>query len=427
MLKKKHTANYLYGKYFISYFLVLAALFIFGCTTSGPSKRQVADVMQTFIQSDDNPLVNSYEKYDYQLEKSDTSDKEYYALYKLTEKSKLSEVILSLSTEWHKYDQGWEIVDIEIDDRLARPLNGPTNDEMSEAVFTILPSIYQSSAQTIKMLSQDWNIGDDIIQVEFSMSSEFSTFTDITENSLEMKWDLVDEQWIYSKCVSFQEQIDFKGINGTWEGLYDQYSVAFKISDAGTFICSDDGGSDLTFILNHNLNDVGIDAKTEDFAISVSDNGFLIDLAKGFESSALLIGTDGLSFEIDGKSIPLSRVSDVEFKTASQAYLEDTHMTSNFDTNGAPVDSITNVSPTGTWYVSSILRDTQANTIIHYVWYDTNGDIITTYDLNPQGAKDIYICGSFELTSSAPSGLYRVDIFVDDASLPAATVDFTVE
>lgn len=309
--KQIRAANCLCGRYIILTLLLLATLFVFGCSTAGPSKKQVADAMQEFVQSDDNPLLSSYEKYDYQLEKSDTSDKEYFASYQLTEKSKLSEVILSLSTEWHKYDQGWEIVEIEVEDAKARPLNGPTKDDLSEAVLTSLPPIYKSASQSIDLLSQNWEVGDDVIQVEVRITSEFSTFSDITENSLELIWDLYDEHWNLSQYISVQEEINFEGINGTWEGEYEQHNVTFQIAGAGTFIYNDDWSGDLTFVLNHNLNDFDIDAKKDGFAIGAYENGFMIDLAHGFELSTrgLLIGTDGMSFEIDGKSIPLQRVS----------------------------------------------------------------------------------------------------------------------
>lgn len=106
------------------------------------------------------------------------------------------------------------------------------------------------------------------------------------------------------------------------------------------------------------------------------------------------------------------------------AYLEDSHMTSAIDAESKPVDTITTVPTEGTWYVSSVLRNTQPDTIVHYTWYDTNGNVVDTYDLNPEGATDVYIFGSFALASTAPEGTYRVEITLDDATTPAATVDF---
>ncbi|MDD4311717.1 MAG: PsbP-related protein, partial [Eubacteriales bacterium] len=110
----------------------------------------------------------------------------------------------------------------------------------------------------------------------------------------------------------------------------------------------------------------------------------------------------------------------------SGAYLEDTHMTTGMDASGMPLDSITSVASTGTWYVSSILRNAQADTMIYYVWYDTNGNKIDQVEFDPKGATDVYIFGSFELTSIAPEGQYRVEVYIDDATEPAAFVDFNV-
>ena len=108
------------------------------------------------------------------------------------------------------------------------------------------------------------------------------------------------------------------------------------------------------------------------------------------------------------------------------AYLEDAHMTSGMDASGMPLDSIASVAPTGTWYVSSVLRNAQADTKIYYVWYDSQGAIIDKVEFDPQGATDVYIFGTFELSSIAPEGQYRVELYIDDATVPAASVDFAV-
>ena len=108
------------------------------------------------------------------------------------------------------------------------------------------------------------------------------------------------------------------------------------------------------------------------------------------------------------------------------AYLEDAHMTSFMDEGGIPADTIDTVAPTGTWYVSAVLRNTQADTIVHFIWYDSNGGVIDSYDFNPEGATDVYISGSLEITSVAPEGQYLVEMYIDDANEPAASVNFAV-
>ena len=67
-----------------------------------------------------------------------------------------------------------------------------------------------------------------------------------------------------------------------------------------------------------------------------------------------------------------------------------------------------------------------ADTKIYYVWYDSQGSIIDKVEFDPQGATDVYIFGTFELSSIAPEGQYRVELYIDDATVPAASVDFAV-
>lgn len=425
-------SHYFTPKYIILISLLFSVLVVIGCAPTAPSKNLVDDVIREFVLSDENPIVNSYEEYSYQLERSDTGDKEYFATYQLTEKSKLSEVNIELSTEWHKYDQGWEISNIAIEDTSARPFNGPTKEEISEVVLALLSLPEQSLSQSIEVLTQDWQVGSNFAQVETSTTNEYLTCIENVEYSLELEWNVSDEKWLYSDLIDYQGEINFDRLNGTWRGVYttqymDPREVIFQISDAGIYRY-DDSDAVCTISLNHNLNDVGIDAKTKDFSIISYNYGLIINLDRFYIGTrALLIGTDRISFEMDGSSTPLDRVSDIQILETRQAYLEDTHMTSRVDDQGMPADSITSVSSTGTWIVSSILRDTQTDTIVHYVWYDTNGEIIDTYDLDPQGAKDIYIFSTLELASSAPSGQYRVEISISDSSEPATIVEFTVE
>ncbi|PKM40383.1 MAG: hypothetical protein CVV04_04055 [Firmicutes bacterium HGW-Firmicutes-9] len=167
----------------------------------------------------------------------------------------------------------------------------------------------------------------------------------------------------------------------------------------------------------------------------VVDSGDISDryIYSNIEPTVLLpIGDYMVQIFIDERKEPDATVKFVvveaqtKEEVVSSAYLEDTHMTTAVDDNGYPVDSVITLPTTGTWYVSSILQNTQPDTIITYTWLDTNGNIITSYDFDPQGDADIYIFGTLELNSEAPEGQYRVEIYIDGASAPAATVDFTV-
>ncbi len=108
------------------------------------------------------------------------------------------------------------------------------------------------------------------------------------------------------------------------------------------------------------------------------------------------------------------------------AYLEEVSMTTDVSADGYPVDSVDTLAPTGTWYVSAVLRNATEDTIIHYVWYDTQGNIIDEYDFDPQGGTDIYIFGNLVLNTVASAGQYLVEIYIDGAAEPAAAVRFNV-
>ncbi len=118
--------------------------------------------------------------------------------------------------------------------------------------------------------------------------------------------------------------------------------------------------------------------------------------------------------------------ADTTVEPMEGAYLEDVYMTTNVSEDGYPVDTVTIMPPTGTWYVSAILRNAQPDTIIHFVWYDTTGTVIDEYDFDPEGETDIYIFGTLVLNQIAPEGQYLVEIYIDGADEPAGAVNFTV-
>lgn len=102
-------------------------------------------------------------------------------------------------------------------------------------------------------------------------------------------------------------------------------------------------------------------------------------------------------------------------------------MTSFMDEGGVPADTITTVEPTGTWYVSAILRNTQPDTTVRFVWLDTTGAVIDEYTFDPEGKTDIYVGGTLQLSQVAPDGTYQVEIYLDDRTTPETTVSFDVK
>jgi len=169
------------------------------------------------------------------------------------------------------------------------------------------------------------------------------------------------------------------------------------------------------------------------------DSGTISDryIYSNFEPSALLPEGDyRVDYFIDDHEIPDATVAFTvtaaeyddtwnEPSATAGAVISEAHMTSYMDENGVPVDSIEVVPTTGTWYVSVILSNTQADTILHFVWYNIDGSVIDVGDVDPQGATDVYIYSTLQLSGAAPEGQYYVGVFINDATEPAAAVSFT--
>ncbi|MEN6417697.1 MAG: PsbP-related protein [Clostridiaceae bacterium] len=158
------------------------------------------------------------------------------------------------------------------------------------------------------------------------------------------------------------------------------------------------------------------------------DSGDIADryIYSNLEPTATLpTGDYKVEFFVEDKKEPDATVTFTI--TPVLASIEDAHMTSFMDVGGEPADTITTVEPTGTWYVSAILRNTQPDTTIRFVWKDTTGAVIDEYTFDPEGKSDIYIGGTLQLSQVAPDGTYQVEIYLDDKTEPETTVSFDVK
>lgn len=159
----------------------------------------------------------------------------------------------------------------------------------------------------------------------------------------------------------------------------------------------------------------------------IIDSGDISDryIYSSLEPTATLpTGDYKVEFFVEDKKDPDATVTFTI--TPALASIEDAHMTSFMDVGGVPTDTITTVEPTGTWYVSAILRNTQPDTTVRFVWLDTTGAVIDEYTFNPEGKSDIYIGGTLQLSQVAPNGTYQVEIYLDDNATPETTVSFEV-
>jgi hypothetical protein len=133
-----------------------------------------------------------------------------------------------------------------------------------------------------------------------------------------------------------------------------------------------------------------------------------------------------VDFYVDDREEP-DATAEFSVTAVEYAYVEDAHMTSGMGADGKPADTIDTVGVQGTWVVSAVLRNTAPGTMIHFVWFSPDGQVVFVQDFDPQGQKDVYIACSLQLNQAVPEGDYSVGIYVDDSEDPAAKVEFTAK
>lgn len=109
------------------------------------------------------------------------------------------------------------------------------------------------------------------------------------------------------------------------------------------------------------------------------------------------------------------------------AYVAFALLADSIDENGKPGREIDSVKPTGKWYVSAYIVDTQPDTIVRFVWLDNSGEKIDENTVDPDGKSYAYVFAVHRSSEVAPSGSYSVEVYLDDRTTPETTVSFEVE
>lgn len=212
--------------------LLVVLIVLLASGAKKPSDAQVKSEMIQLLNSDENPLANKYTSYDYTLQESETTDSNYWASYIITEKSKLSQVEMSVELSWHKLDQGWTLNDAEVIDYTASPFAGPDDSSIQSNIDGIfnetmsIPYASKANSWTTDILTHSWTAGDVSDSVGVHIVVKFNTYQKIIYGSVYMYWDTSDEEWrgynsyLSSSLTYDSVEYDFSQLKGVWKGIY---------------------------------------------------------------------------------------------------------------------------------------------------------------------------------------------------------------
>lgn len=257
--------------------VLLVVLFVFLVAGSRkPSEAQVKSVMVQLLNSNENPLMDKYTTYDYSLQNSETGNNNYWATYIITEKSKLSQAVMTVEISWHKLDQGWALENAEVTDYSVSPFAGPEDSSVQSNIDGIfnetMSSFYASKANswTTDILSHSWAAGDASDLVGVHIVIQFNTYKKIIDGSVHMTWDSTDEEWrgfstFFSSSLTYDSvEFDFSQLNGVWQGIYthgstylaDNLPYQITLSNFGKITRTGDKFTDPTVHIVHEFNEL---------------------------------------------------------------------------------------------------------------------------------------------------------------------------
>lgn len=113
--------------------------------------------------------------------------------------------------------------------------------------------------------------------------------------------------------------------------------------------------------------------------------------------------------------------------SVTTANIKDVAMTTDVDSEGKPIDTVTSYAADAPKFVvSAILANAPDNTQVKFVWlYDGETLYETTIDSGNISSR--YISCELTNTNAWPQGKYTVEFYIDEGKEPKATMDFTVE
>ena len=280
--------------------LVIALVVVLINGARKPSNAQVDSAIMQMLNSDENPLTGKYKQFDSALQKSNTENGEYWAIYTITEKSELSQVVISLKLHWNKLDQGWELTNSEVLDYNVSPFAGPDEAEIRSNIDGIfedmmsIPYASEANAWTTDILTHSWTAGDASDSVGVHIVVQFNTYQKIIDGSVLMYWDSSDEVWrgdnsyLSSSLMIDTAEYDFSQLNGVWQGVYthgttyieDYLPYQITLSNCGTITKTGDSFTKANVQVEHEFNDIWVDYSdvyyaTGDLTISVQHEGSL--------------------------------------------------------------------------------------------------------------------------------------------------------
>lgn len=255
-------------KELLTVMLFFAALLLCGCASKEPKASDVKAVVMSIMESESNPLNNSYVNINYELENKHASEENYKYVYSISEDSELSHVEMEAVLYFGLVDGEWETQGATSEITKIYPFSPPDNKFVEDAMLSQYSVEEPYLDWMLSVRNRSWDSESpeitDTIDVSFIRTCDI--YKQTINARLTAKWNEYEEKWeLGTKSSDYSvisTEYDFSRLNGRWEGTWtntiERIPLWFEITDAGTVTISKDNSTDswTTVNLEHNLNEV---------------------------------------------------------------------------------------------------------------------------------------------------------------------------
>lgn len=250
---------------------IILLLFVFtcslcACSASKLNDREIQEAVNAFLESNDNPLRDSYQKSEYKLNSVDANDESATAQILVIQESAKTHYEVTILAKYRSEKGNWILQSGRVqNDAVFYPLQAPNEKDLEPIIEEMKD--YFGKETDCKIDITDWKKKSNRIHAQLTVTDTNYAYIHTVFGECALEYLCYSEEWSIQRgsYLEKSKEVDFSPLNGTWNAVYKHSSrvltkkdipFTFTFSDAGKIKVENNNYSSTTVTVNHQLNDI---------------------------------------------------------------------------------------------------------------------------------------------------------------------------
>lgn len=246
--------------------LLAFACSLCACSSSKISDQAIQEAVDAYLESNDNPMRNTYQTSKYKLNSTEENGESTTAQILVVQESAKThyEVTILARYRSEKGNQVLQSVRVQ-NDEVFYPLQAP-NERDLEQIIEQLRDYFGKEADCGIDIS-GWKSKSSHFQAQLTATETNYAYIHTVYGECTLEYVCYNEEWRIQRgsYLEKSEEVDFSPLNGTWNAKYrhssrvltkDDIPFTFTFSNAGKIKVDSGNYSSTTVTVNHQLNDI---------------------------------------------------------------------------------------------------------------------------------------------------------------------------